>query len=37
LSAALRENRLALVAELGPRLGFAATCRALQVLTIFEN
>ena len=29
--AALRENRLALVQELGPRLGYAATCRALAV------
>ena len=29
--AALRENRLALVQELGPRLGYAATCRALDV------
>jgi len=29
--AALRENRLALVEELGPRLGYAATCRALDV------
>jgi len=29
--AALRENRLALVQELGSRLGYAATCRALDV------
>ena len=31
MSTAWRQNRLALVAELGPRLGVAATCRALQV------
>ena len=29
--AALRENRLVLVQELGPLLGYAATCRALDV------
>ena len=31
MTAALRENRLTLVEELGPRLGLAATCRALEV------
>ena len=31
MTAALRENRLALVEKLGPRLGMAATCRALEV------
>jgi putative transposase len=29
--AQLRENRLALVEQMGPRLGYAATCRALEV------